>query len=220
MLLNALDFQKSDQFVSVVGLLEADGFTLTELAIRRINAHLAMVAQLGKVFGLVSDRDLGVPLYQHVIDSLSLVPYVARFGDASGPLVDVGSGGGFPGLVCAAALGDVPTTLIERKEKKCAFLRRAVAELALGEVVHVACSTFAAFVWPASACCVVVRGLERAVSEIPKLVERFPVGSECYWLTGADVVPSIDARFHVEQIVDGWCNSGLRRGVLYRIRSK
>lgn len=217
--MNALDFQRSEQFDSVAGLLEADGFTLTERAIHRINAHVAMVAQLGKAFGLVSDGDLGIALFQHVIDSLSLVPYVARFGDGASPLMDVGSGGGFPGLVCASALGDVPATLIERSEKKCAFLRRAVAELALGSVVRVACTNFVDFDWPTTACCVVVRGLERALSEVPKLVERIPAGSECYWLTGADIVPSVDSRFHVEQIVDEWCNSGLRRGVLHRIRS-
>jgi 16S rRNA (guanine527-N7)-methyltransferase len=56
------------------------------------------------------------------------------------PWVDLGSGGGVPGIPLALALPDVRFTLIEAVGKKCAFLREAVALLGLGERVEVACA--------------------------------------------------------------------------------
>jgi 16S rRNA (guanine527-N7)-methyltransferase len=59
-------------------------------------------------------------------DSLRAAPLVERF---EGPVVDVGSGGGAPGIPLAAALPDRHVTLLEAQERKCVFLRRWEAEL-------------------------------------------------------------------------------------------
>lgn len=67
-------------------------------------------------------------LLPHLLDSLSLRPYVA------GPIVDVGSGGGLPGIPLAIATG-ATVTLIEAIGKKAAFLQAAMSALSLaGEV--------------------------------------------------------------------------------------
>lgn len=75
----------------------------------------------------------------HLLDALSLVPYV-RSATARVPLrvLDVGSGGGLPGLVVAIALPDVQVTLIDKVGKKTAFLEQARLELRLANlaVVH------------------------------------------------------------------------------------
>jgi len=60
----------------------------------------------------------------HLEDSLAGVAVVSRF---AGPIVDVGSGGGAPGIPLAAALPDRRVTLLEASERKCAFLERAAA---------------------------------------------------------------------------------------------
>lgn len=66
----------------------------------------------------------------HVIDSLSVLPYLAA------PFVDVGSGAGLPGVPAAIGAG-LAGTLVESSAKKAAFLRDAVAALGLPlEVVH------------------------------------------------------------------------------------
>jgi 16S rRNA (guanine527-N7)-methyltransferase len=59
-------------------------------------------------------------------DSLAGVPVVSRF---DGPVVDVGSGGGAPGIPLAASLPDREVTLLEAHGKKAEFLRRWTAEL-------------------------------------------------------------------------------------------
>ncbi|MDQ6823000.1 MAG: 16S rRNA (guanine(527)-N(7))-methyltransferase RsmG [Candidatus Eremiobacteraeota bacterium] len=64
----------------------------------------------------------------HLLDSLTLVPYVR------GPLVDVGSGGGLPAIPIALAMG-VEITLIESVGKKCAFLEETVRNLGLSGIV-------------------------------------------------------------------------------------
>lgn len=82
------------------------------------------------------DEDL---LTHHLFDSLSLVPQFERI-TRGGPVraLDVGSGGGLPGIVLAIAAPQAQVTLVDAVQKKCAFLTQARVELDLGnvEVVH------------------------------------------------------------------------------------
>jgi 16S rRNA (guanine527-N7)-methyltransferase len=82
---------------------------------------------------LTSSRDRGAALGAHVADSLSALALpVVRDADS---LADVGSGGGFPGLVLAVALPDAHVTLIESVGKKAAFLEQAAQRLGLANGV-------------------------------------------------------------------------------------
>jgi 16S rRNA (guanine527-N7)-methyltransferase len=65
-------------------------------------------------------------------DALRAVPLLEG---AAGPVVDVGSGGGSPGLPLAVALPSRDFTLLEAERRKCAFLERFARELANVEVV-------------------------------------------------------------------------------------
>ena len=69
----------------------------------------------------------------HVDESLAAVEVVDRF---EGAIVDVGSGGGAPGIPLAAALPDRQVTLLEANGRKCAFLREAAREFPNVEVVQ------------------------------------------------------------------------------------
>jgi 16S rRNA (guanine527-N7)-methyltransferase len=74
--------------------------------------------------GLTSVRDLDEARRVHLDDALVALPLL---GD--GPVVDVGSGGGSPGLPLAVARPDLRFDLLEASAKKCAFLRGAGAEI-------------------------------------------------------------------------------------------
>jgi 16S rRNA (guanine527-N7)-methyltransferase len=74
--------------------------------------------------GLTAVHDLREARAVHVDDALAALPLL---GD--GPVVDVGSGGGSPGIPLAAARPDLAFDLLEATAKKCAFLRRWAAEL-------------------------------------------------------------------------------------------
>jgi len=69
---------------------------------------------------LISPRDVPQLWERHIKDSLQLT---ADLGDG-GPFIDLGSGGGFPGLILSIATGS-PVTLVEADHRKASFLREA-----------------------------------------------------------------------------------------------
>jgi 16S rRNA (guanine527-N7)-methyltransferase len=76
--------------------------------------------------GLTALKDEKVARRELVEDALSGVELVSRF---DGPIVDVGTGGGVPGVPLAVALSKREVTLLDATERKCAFLRDATADL-------------------------------------------------------------------------------------------
>ena len=83
--------------------------------------------------GLTAIRDRDEARRVLLEDSLAGVELVRGF---EGPVVDVGSGGGAPGIPLAAALPDREVTLLEANGRKCAFLERWTAELPNLRVVN------------------------------------------------------------------------------------
>jgi 16S rRNA (guanine527-N7)-methyltransferase len=71
--------------------------------------------------GLTSVRDLEEARRVHLEDSLRAVEVVRSF---EGPIIDVGSGGGAPGIPLAVALPEREVTLLESSRRKCDFLQR------------------------------------------------------------------------------------------------
>ena len=71
--------------------------------------------------GLTAIRDLAAAREMLLEDALRAVPLADRF---EGPIVDVGSGGGSPGIPLAFALPDREVTLLEAERRKCDFLER------------------------------------------------------------------------------------------------
>jgi 16S rRNA (guanine527-N7)-methyltransferase len=83
--------------------------------------------------GLTAIRDPDEARAMLLEDALRAVDAVARF---EGPIVDVGSGGGSPGIPLAAALPEREVTLLEANGRKAAFLERAAAEFQNVRVVR------------------------------------------------------------------------------------
>lgn len=67
---------------------------------------------------------------RHIADSVQLLAHVPR--ETSGPLLDLGSGAGFPGLVLAIARPDLQIVLVESRKKRIEWLQRCSRELGLG----------------------------------------------------------------------------------------
>jgi len=82
-------------------------------------AYLALLEKWNRVHNLS----------HHLLDSLAVVPYFQ-----AGRVLDVGSGGGLPGIPLAITRADLEVTLIDSIAKKTAFLLQAKAELGLGNV--------------------------------------------------------------------------------------
>jgi 16S rRNA (guanine527-N7)-methyltransferase len=75
--------------------------------------------------GLTSIRERDEARRVHVDESLAALGVMGRF---EGPIVDVGSGGGAPGIPLAVVLPDREVTLLEANGRKCAFLREVARE--------------------------------------------------------------------------------------------
>lgn len=102
-------------------------------AIDQLVDYLVLLEKWNKVYNLTAVRQLDKMVSHHLLDSLSVLPYLN-----GQRLLDVGSGAGLPGIPLAIARGDWQVTLLDSNHKKAAFLRQAVAELPLANVT-VAC---------------------------------------------------------------------------------
>jgi 16S rRNA (guanine527-N7)-methyltransferase len=90
----------------------------------------------------------GQTLAYHLLDSLSIVPTLSArtHGDEPLRVLDVGAGGGLPGIPLSIALPSAHVTLLDKVAKKVAFLRQVQVELRLPniDVVHARVETFRA----------------------------------------------------------------------------
>ena len=83
-------------------------------------------------FGLVSSADRVELVVKHVLDSLSAWSAIRdAIESPNGSVLDVGSGAGFPGIPLAAAMPDVPFTLLERMARRVSFLKTCAVLLGL-----------------------------------------------------------------------------------------
>ncbi|MDQ1829992.1 16S rRNA (guanine(527)-N(7))-methyltransferase RsmG [Massilia scottii] len=97
--------------------------------------YLALLAKWNSVYNLTSVRDPMQMVTHHALDSLAAVS--AFEGAVS--VLDVGAGGGLPGIVLAIARPGMKVALIDTVHKKTAFLTQVKAELGLANVtVHTA----------------------------------------------------------------------------------
>jgi 16S rRNA (guanine527-N7)-methyltransferase len=110
--------------------LAAMGLALDSAARDAIDAHARFLLAWTDAINLTAIRDPVDVARLHVLDSLSVVPHLARRGLAR-PL-DLGSGGGYPGIPVAAALGSDRALLVDSVGKKVRFLRTVVDAVGLG----------------------------------------------------------------------------------------
>ncbi len=108
------------------------GITLPDEAQRKLLAFRDLLLKWNKTYNLTALRDPEQAISHHLLDSLSILPHVG-----SGPLLDVGSGGGLPGIPLAIARPDLPVGMVDTVQKKATFLQQASIELDLKNVaVH------------------------------------------------------------------------------------
>jgi 16S rRNA (guanine527-N7)-methyltransferase len=98
--------------------------------ITKLMDYLALLFKWNAVYNLTSLRDPMQMVTHHLLDSLAAVP---AFKDAKNVL-DVGAGGGLPGMVLAICRPDMKVAMIDTVHKKTAFLTQVKAELGLANV--------------------------------------------------------------------------------------
>lgn len=110
--------------------LQEMGLSLTTAQQLLLLEYVALLKKWNSTYNLTALRDENTMISHHVLDSLTLLPYVK---DAK-TLMDVGSGGGMPGIPTAICRPDLQITLLDSNTKKTTFLQQAVIELGLNNV--------------------------------------------------------------------------------------
>ena len=108
------------------------GLVLSAAQIDQLMAYLDLLRKWNKVYNLTSVRDPQEMLTHHLLDSLSVLPPLLRqLGGQPARLLDVGSGGGLPGVVIAIAAPQVSVSCVDTVSKKASFIQQVAASLRL-----------------------------------------------------------------------------------------
>lgn len=120
-----------------VDALRADALAmalnLPESALTQLAHYLALLRKWNAAYNLTAVREPAQMRLQHVADCLAVVAPLRRALDhrAVARILDVGSGGGLPGVVLAVAEPNWDVSCVDTVGKKAAFVRQVAAELAL-----------------------------------------------------------------------------------------
>lgn len=94
--------------------------------------YLGLLQKWNKVYNLTAVRNPAEMMTHHLLDSLAAIqPLLQQVGDRPVKLLDVGSGGGLPGVVIAIACPQIDVTCVDTVAKKAAFIQQAAATLKL-----------------------------------------------------------------------------------------
>ena len=108
------------------------GLALSAQQVDRLLAYQALMLKWNKVYNLTAVRDPAEMLTHHLLDSLAIIaPLRAHTGDGVRRLLDVGSGGGLPGVVIAVCCANVQVSCVDAVAKKAAFVQQAALNLGL-----------------------------------------------------------------------------------------
>lgn len=106
------------------------GLELSDTQLDQLLAYLALLQKWNKVYNLTAVRDPAQMLSHHLVDSLSVIAPLQRHG-APGRLMDVGAGGGLPGVVIAICCPGTDVSCVDAVAKKATFIQQVAAELKL-----------------------------------------------------------------------------------------
>jgi 16S rRNA (guanine527-N7)-methyltransferase len=112
--------------------VQALGLSLSDEQIQRLLAYAALIQKWNKVYNLTALRDPADILTHHLLDSLTAIAPLSRHIQGQ-PIhvLDVGSGGGLPGVVLAICMPELNVTCVDTVAKKAAFVQQVAVSLKL-----------------------------------------------------------------------------------------
>ncbi|HPR46070.1 MAG TPA: 16S rRNA (guanine(527)-N(7))-methyltransferase RsmG [Ottowia sp.] len=147
------------RLVEGVGVL---GLNPTEGQLDQLLAYVDLLARWNKVYNLTAVREPAEMLTHHLLDSLAVIgPLRRQTVGRSTRLLDVGSGGGLPGVVIAICCPEIEVSCVDAVAKKTAFIQQVAGTLGLP-------------------------GLRSVHARVENLVERFDVVTSRAFATLAD----------------------------------
>jgi len=107
------------------------GLPLTDTQVKEFFKYMEILLEWNQKVNLTAIEDEREIVIKHFIDSLSILPY---FENKENKLIDVGTGGGFPGIPVKIVFGNVKVTLLDSLEKRVKFLNEAISALKLNGI--------------------------------------------------------------------------------------
>jgi 16S rRNA (guanine527-N7)-methyltransferase len=169
-----------------------------ELAPRLLD-YLALLERWNRAYNLTAIRDPRDMVARHLLDSLAMHPHVG-----AGPLADLGTGPGLPGIPLAIARPELAVALVESNGKKVRFLREAVRQLGLGNA-RVVEARAEALAEPGAFAAVTARALDRLAGIVAVGGHLLAPGGRLLALKGARPDDEI------AELPPGWTVSGVHR---------
>ncbi len=122
----------SDTLTALRSGVDALGLALGEAQFEQLMGYLTLIQKWNKVYNLTAVRDPQEMLTHHLLDSLSAVaPLLRHTGGRPARVLDVGSGGGLPGIVLAICRPELDVSCVDTVGKKAAFIQQVAASLKL-----------------------------------------------------------------------------------------
>ena len=121
---------------TLVAGLRALGVSMPDGARAKLDAYVALLAKWNRTYNLTAIREPERMITHHLLDALAVLPHLPD--RATLRVLDVGAGGGVPGIPLAIARPHWTVALVDTSHKKTAFLAQTAAELGLRNVTPVA----------------------------------------------------------------------------------
>jgi len=123
--------QPTDEFLEKC---RVQGIEFEAGEVEKLGAYLALLLHTNESFNLTAVTEPAAAWMRHVFDSLTLFPVIGESMQEGSRIIDVGSGGGLPGLPLAITMPACRFTLLEATGEKAGFLQRVKEELKLTNV--------------------------------------------------------------------------------------
>lgn len=121
----------------LIDLCEGLSVSLTPRKADHCLQYLDLLLEAGKNLNLSSIKEKDQAIHKHLVDSLTVLSLLKLPKTGSGLWIDLGSGGGLPGIPLAIACPEKKIVLIEATGKKCVFLNQCVKDLKLENKISV-----------------------------------------------------------------------------------
>ena len=180
------------------------GLSLSDAQFEQLLGYLALIQKWNKVYNLTAVRDPQEMLTHHLLDSLTAIaPLVRHTRGQPAKVLDVGSGGGLPGIVLAICRPELDVSCVDTVGKKAAFIQQVAASLKLPNLhgVHARVESLSG---PFDVICC------RAFASLPDFVSwsRGALAERGVWMamkgkhpqTEIDALPADVQVFHVEPL--------------------
>lgn len=193
-------------FKSMILLFERSGLTLSEDQYRRFWAFHNLIRRNNDALDLTRIRNFESMVIKHYVDS-GLVP---RLIDLPSPLLDIGSGAGFPGIPIKIVHPETEILLSEGRKRRVAFLEEACRSLGLTGIRVYPHRVSGDFEHPVGG--VITRAVETISETLDRVAPFLAPGSQAIFMKGPNCEPEIG---HALSRPDG--DFSLKRDVPYTI---